>query len=244
MKFFLYGFLLLGLVCTADADILLVDEHNKEKIICEDGEEFLREDTEIFTQNGVIPWTGDLILVEIKKVRLTLYRHGKVLKTYPVAVGKPSTPSPVGEWKIVHKGGKWGGGFGDRWLGLNVPWGIYGIHGTNMPASIGRAASHGCIRMFNHNVRELYALVKIGTPVHIIGDLPKVSLRKEFARKDTGKEVLWVQFALRKSGFEPGPADARFGPGTENAVLKLQYFYGLPATGRLNMNEQYLIGLR
>ena len=46
----------------------------------------------------------------------------------------------------------WGGGFGTRWLGLNVPWGIYGIHGTNQPWSIGTQASAGCIRMFNRHV--------------------------------------------------------------------------------------------
>ena len=43
--------------------------------------------------------------------------------------------------------------------------GVYAIHGTNRPASIGRFVSHGCIRMYNRDIRELYALAVVGTPV-------------------------------------------------------------------------------
>jgi lipoprotein-anchoring transpeptidase ErfK/SrfK len=60
-----------------------------------------------------------------------------------------------------------GGPFGARWLGLSVPGGLYGIHGTNMPNSIGTYASHGCVRMFNEDVINLYNQVSIGTPVRI-----------------------------------------------------------------------------
>jgi lipoprotein-anchoring transpeptidase ErfK/SrfK len=43
----------------------------------------------------------------------------------------------------------------------------YGIHGTNNPASIGQAVSHGCIRLRNEDVTQLYHLVTVGTPVFI-----------------------------------------------------------------------------
>ncbi len=43
-----------------------------------------------------------------------------------------------------------------RWIGLNVPWGVSGIHGTNMPGTIGSEASHGCIRMLDKDVEEHY----------------------------------------------------------------------------------------
>jgi hypothetical protein len=46
----------------------------------------------------------------------------------------------------------------------------YGIHGTNMPNSIGRAASHGCIRMRNQDVEELFELVQVGDPVELVTD--------------------------------------------------------------------------
>lgn len=99
--------------------------------------------------------------------KLTLYRDSIVFKNYPVAVGKPSTPTPVGTFRIVNRAINPRGPFGARWLGLNAPNGDYGIHGTNNPSSIGKDVSNGCIRMFNEQVIELSNLVSIGTVVKI-----------------------------------------------------------------------------
>lgn len=108
------------------------------------------------------------ITVNVAARRLTLFKDGKVFKTYPISVGKPSTPTPRGNFKIVNKAYNPGGPFGARWLGLNAPYGDYGIHGTNNPSSIGKAVSNGCIRTYNKNIIELYNLVPIGTPVKIV----------------------------------------------------------------------------
>lgn len=97
---------------------------------------------------------------------LSLYKNGEFIKYYPVGVGKPSTPTPTGEYKIINKAYKPGGPFGERWLGLNKKG--YGIHGTNNPSSIGGYVSNGCIRMYNNDIIELYNLVPIGTNVKII----------------------------------------------------------------------------
>jgi lipoprotein-anchoring transpeptidase ErfK/SrfK len=43
--------------------------------------------------------------------------------------------------------------------------GTYAIHGTNRPASVGRFVSHGCIRMYNADIRELFSMVAVGAPV-------------------------------------------------------------------------------
>lgn len=99
---------------------------------------------------------------------LTLLKNGKPFKSYPVAVGKPSTPTPKGTFKIINKQLHPGGAFGVRWLGLNAPGGGYGIHGTNNPGSIGKSISHGCVRMYNNDVIELSNLVPIGTTVKIV----------------------------------------------------------------------------
>ena len=107
------------------------------------------------------------ISVDINKRLLTLYLNGKIHKTYPVAVGKPSTPTPKGSFKIKNKALNPGGPFGARWMGLTATGGSYGIHGTNNPNSIGHAASAGCVRMYNHDVIELYNTVPIGTIVTI-----------------------------------------------------------------------------
>lgn len=62
------------------------------------------------------------ILIEVEDKALYLLQGGKCIKKYPIAAGKPETPSPLGSWRIVDKS-DWGEGFGGRWLGLNVPWG-------------------------------------------------------------------------------------------------------------------------
>ncbi|ENJ9655493.1 L,D-transpeptidase [Clostridium botulinum] len=108
------------------------------------------------------------IVINTKAHTLTLFRDNNVYKTYKVAVGKPSTPTPKGTSKIINRAINPGGPFGARWLGLNIPYGDYGIHGTNNPSSIGKSVSNGCIRMFNNQVIELSNLVPIGTTVTIV----------------------------------------------------------------------------
>ena len=106
------------------------------------------------------------ILINRGARTLTLYKDNKVYKVYPVAVGKGSTPTPRGTFRIINKQVNPGGPYGARWLGLSAR-GI-GIHGTNMPGSIGGPVSHGCIRMYNRDVIELSSLVPVGTVVKIV----------------------------------------------------------------------------
>jgi len=105
------------------------------------------------------------INVNVSTRRLTLYRDGNVVKSYPVGIGKMLTPTPTGTYSIINKAPNPGGPFGVMWMGLSKP--HYGIHGTNNPSSIGKVVSHGCIRMFNEDVLQLARLVPIGTPVTI-----------------------------------------------------------------------------
>lgn len=186
------------------------------------------------------------ILINTNEKTLTLMEDGKPYKKFPCAVGKPSTPTPIGEWTIVHKGGKWGGGFGARWMGLNVPWGVFGIHGTNKPYSIGTAASHGCIRMFNEHVVILYPLVEEGTPVKIVGDPPmppRARFRKSMRKDATGPDVVQVQLRLIEQGFLLGRADGRFGTATELAVKFFQVRKGLEATGVVEEETYQALGI-
>ncbi|MDQ0217861.1 L,D-transpeptidase [Peribacillus cavernae] len=103
--------------------------------------------------------------VSTSKRQLKLYDASRLLKTYPIAVGKILTPTPSGNYKIINKQPNPGGPFGVLWMGLSKP--HYGIHGTNNPSSIGKIVSRGCIRMHNHQVLELSSLVPIGTNVYI-----------------------------------------------------------------------------
>ncbi|MCL6564051.1 MAG: L,D-transpeptidase, partial [Firmicutes bacterium] len=79
---------------------------------------------------------GTRIVINVSQRRLYLYRGSELLGDYPVAVGKPNTRSPRGEFVITQKA-VWGDGFGTRWMRISVPWGIYGIHGTNKPWTVG-----------------------------------------------------------------------------------------------------------
>jgi lipoprotein-anchoring transpeptidase ErfK/SrfK len=106
------------------------------------------------------------IEIDLKNLKLKLLQDNTVVKEYPVAVGKPSTPTPQGDWTITAKG-LWGAQFGGHFMRLSVPWGIYGIHGTDKPWSIGQAVTHGCIRMYSKDAAELYDAVPIGTRVLI-----------------------------------------------------------------------------
>ncbi len=121
-----------------------------------------------------------VIVVSLEDRKLALIENGIVQKTYIVAVGKASTPSPVGtftierrvanptyshEGRIVPPGPQ--NPVGSRWMGLSIRG--YGIHGTNVPSSIGKAASHGCIRMGKSDVEELFSLVHVGDTVELIG---------------------------------------------------------------------------
>jgi hypothetical protein len=124
--------------------------------------------------------TTRLIVVSLEDRKLALVENGQVTKVYTVAVGKPSTPSPAGEFTIErrvanptyhHDGRTVAPGphnpVGDRWMGLSKAG--YGIHGTNEPNSIGKAASHGCIRMSKADIEDLYSRVEVGDKVEIVG---------------------------------------------------------------------------
>lgn len=143
-------------------------------------------DTE-FVQSDAItvtPPTGKWIVINKTKRILTLYQNKEVIKKYPVAIGNPPSLTPNGKYTIVSrvKNPVWGGGgyakavkggspenpLGYRWMGLSYGNGSrLGIHGNNSPYSIGKNISHGCIRMINSDVEELFNLAVTSMPVWI-----------------------------------------------------------------------------
>ena len=103
--------------------------------------------------------------ISTRKHEIKLYDGHYLIKTYPIAVGKMVTSTPMGTYRIINKQSNPGGSFGVFWMGLSKR--HYGIHGTNNPSSIGKSVSHGCIRMFNKDVLELSSMVPVGTTVYI-----------------------------------------------------------------------------
>ncbi len=169
------------------------------------------------------------VVVKIQSRVLEVYSDDQLYKKYRIAVGKSKTPTPIGEWNVVWKDYDWGTGFGTRWMGLNVPWGTFGIHGTNKPWSIGQFASHGCIRMRNKDVEELFEWVPVGTPVRI--EDRKIKVERNLKYKTSGSDVVALQLKLKELGYFQGRADGLFGTMTEDAVKAYQADKGIPVTG-------------
>lgn len=126
------------------------------------------------------------IVLELGKRTISLLEGGKVLGSWPVAIGDPTTPTPTGSFsvrnKVVNpqyqstKSGKNNptigpnGPLGDRWIGFHTSGpNQFGIHGTppawEWTVKQREAVSHGCVRMLTPHVRYLFDQVDVGTPV-------------------------------------------------------------------------------
>lgn len=188
---------------------------------------------------------GLWILISIHEKSLTLYEGTEVVKRYVVATGAGDTPTPIGTYRITHRFSGDLGGFGTRFLGLNVPWGQFGIHGTNKPGSIGSNASHGCIRMHVKDSEELYAKVPNGTVVVIEGGpygLLDYTLRP-LQMGDRNGHVAAVQRRLSALGYHYGTADGIYGRGTAQAVQAARKALGLRASDDVDYGFYKAIGL-
>jgi lipoprotein-anchoring transpeptidase ErfK/SrfK len=119
-------------------------------------------------------------IVVLRGARRLLVRRiadGTVLFSAPVAVGKPGAETPLGRnYFVAARFVPRNAFFGSYALETSAysrlsDWpggGVVGIHGTDRPALIGQAVSHGCIRMFNRDVDRLRRLAPLGTPIDIV----------------------------------------------------------------------------
>jgi len=130
------------------------------------------------------------VKVDVKTNMLGVFEGDKIIAAYPVSVGSKQTATPIGDWKVrgvaklptfrwderMLKHGERSKNFyllkpgpnnpvGVVWIALNKR-GI-GIHGTDEPDTIGRAASHGCVRLANWDIVRLAERVKPGTDVSV-----------------------------------------------------------------------------
>jgi L,D-transpeptidase catalytic domain/Putative peptidoglycan binding domain len=138
------------------------------------------------TLKGLVHRYPNYIVVNRSRFQLDYFHNLKLARTYPIAVGRQGLETPAGlyevqdrqvnpSWQVPHS--SWAGALAGRtippgpddplkarWLGFN---GSAGIHGTDDLASLGTAASHGCIRMSIPNVEQLYRHAPVHTPVYI-----------------------------------------------------------------------------
>lgn len=145
------------------------------------------------TRHVVPEWLDDGIIINLPQRTLYFFQDKQLVASYPVAVGKPSWPTPSGRYTIhdIQTDKAWlvplsiqeemrregqtvitrvppgpDNPLGRHWLGLSLPG--YGIHGTSSPASLYQFSSHGCIRSHPDDIAVLAPLVHTGTPVQLI----------------------------------------------------------------------------
>lgn len=118
------------------------------------------------------------IAIDLSQRRITLFRDGRVMLVTTAAIGAPSTPTPTGRFYVNQRllAADPIGEYGPGAIGISAfspvlrNWpqgGPIAIHGTDAPAMIGSASSHGCLRVHNSDASRLLRLVVEGTPVEI-----------------------------------------------------------------------------
>ncbi len=123
------------------------------------------------------------LVLRLGQRRVFVQQGEQMVASYPVAIGKQTTPTPTGEFTVFEMvenpvwQSPWTGevrspgadsALGLRWIGFaHMPNGVIGFHGTPTVSSIGRAASNGCVRMRNEDVLALFNLVQVGTVVRV-----------------------------------------------------------------------------
>ncbi|MGI6033299.1 MAG: L,D-transpeptidase family protein [Coriobacteriales bacterium] len=130
---------------------------------------------------------GQAIFVDTSACELYFYEDGKVKASYPCTPGKAGYETPTGDWTLEYKDpaprwenphSDWSAGMpetiepgasnplGLRALAVSCGGGIY-IHGTTNTGQLGSPGSHGCVRLANANIVELYDMVETGIPIII-----------------------------------------------------------------------------
>lgn len=189
--------------------------------------------------------TGEGITINLAECRLYLVwreKEVKKVRAYPVGIGREGANTPTGNFSIVSKvrNPTWfppaeirakrpgmplsvppgpNNPLGEHWLGLSIDG--YGIHGTTKPFGIGRRVSHGCIRLYPEDIRDLTYKVNAGTPVSIIHQPIKVGLKNQ---------ELYLEVHPALSG------------SIEDALAELRrQIESLPWQGELNMAEVHKV---
>ena len=183
------------------------------------------------------------IFIDGDETTLYLLENGKCVQEFRCAVGKSETPSPIGTFYINEKA-HWGSGFGGRWLGINCPWGKFGIHGTIFPNSVGWGSSHGCFRMLNSDVEKLYDIVPVGTKVTVAfgcyGDFGRGF--RYIKPGGYGSDVYRIQKRLAELGYYTGSLDGKYLNLTQTALNKFQRDNGLTVTNTISPALQEALG--
>lgn len=172
-----------------------------------------------------------LLHVDGGRCLLHHFSEGHLEKSYPIALGSPNALTPNGYWQVISRAIDPGDFFGSRWLGLSIPFGAYGIHGTNNPEAIGKRVTHGCIYMLNNHIEALYPHVPLSTPVLITG--PAATGRMLQLGVLPGRDIQRVQSILQTLHLFDQHPDGHYTPATATAIFAFQELEGLKPSGNI-----------
>jgi len=172
-----------------------------------------------------------LLHVDGGRCLLHHFSQGHLQDSYPIALGSPNTPTPGGYWHIISREAHPGSFFGTRWLGLSIPFGAYGIHGTDNPESIGKKTTHGCIYMVNSQLEALFPQIPLDTPVIITGPLATGRMLEPGVLP--GRDIQRIQTILQALHLFDGHPDGRYTAATAAAIASFQRLEGLTVSGNV-----------
>ncbi|HLN64162.1 MAG TPA: L,D-transpeptidase family protein [Symbiobacteriaceae bacterium] len=189
------------------------------------------------------------VLINIPARTLYWYKDGALVRSFPVGVGKPSSPTPTGRYEVINmlKHPWWyppsgaapvdpgpANPLGTRWMGWRDDG--YGIHGNNNPDSIGFYVSAGCVRMYRDDVEWLYQQVDVGTPVNVVYEPVQIQLGQG------GQAYL----AVYEDGYgwgSPDPADVLQAAGYEADAVAVDGPGMYPLTATVAMADRTYTGI-
>lgn len=121
------------------------------------------------------------IVIDLDQRQLQFYEDGQVVLSYTVAIGQDEWQTPTGQFIVrdMREDPVWqhpitkepvrpgpDNPLGSRWIGFWTDGKNHiGLHGTNDETLIGQAVSHGCVRMRDADIRELYSHLSLGIPI-------------------------------------------------------------------------------
>jgi lipoprotein-anchoring transpeptidase ErfK/SrfK len=124
------------------------------------------------------------LVIRLSDRRVYVYEQDQIVESYPIAIGRAGWETPTGEFEVIQmlRHPVWEHPFtgelvppgadnplGSRWIGFWTDGTNYiGFHGTPNTETVGQAASHGCIRMYDQDVIALFEIVQMGTPVEVV----------------------------------------------------------------------------
>ena len=211
------------------------------------------------------------LIINLPEYKIFSFRNGQLHDTYKITIGKQTWETPRGKFKIANKSinPTWqippgmtkrlnikkkyvppgpNNPLGKYWMGLSLP--HIGIHSTNKPSSIGKAKSHGCMRLKPNDAENLYSYLDIGTYGEIIYEPVKVAYNSGDIYLEVHKDVYNLypnlysraMYLIRENHYENhiNSTAVKYAVDSKSGIpVKINQGYNTPSSPNQNKSYQY-----